>query len=398
MFFTYTAIDKDNKEIKGRVDASNRTSAITVLLNKGYTVVSLKEADDTKAFSGIFLRVRTKDMVIFSRQIATLFEAEVSALRAFNLIAENVQNKYFQGILRDIAKHIEQGFSIERAFMQHKDIFGEFFISVISVGERSGTLPESFLYLADYVERNAEITARIKKALTYPVFVILIFIAVMVLMLVTVIPQIATILTDSGAELPFVTKMVIGASEFFKANIAIILIAFAAFVAGGIYWARTKDGKRALDETVVTLPMLGALFRNFYIVRFSRNIGVMLTSGVPIVSALQTISRVMGNAVYTDIVLDVTKKMQEGTTLSVALENQPLISKNIAQIIRIGEETGKLPQMFEVITDFYEKQLQNTIDTALDLIQPTIIVALGASVGLLIGSVIIPIYSVTSSL
>ena len=144
MFFTYKVIDKKGTDIEGRVEATNRTLAITALLNKGYTVVSLDEEKQSVLEISFFQRVKTRDLVIFSRQIATLFEAEISALRAFNLVAENVQNKYFQDILRDIARKVEEGFSVERAFEQHKDVFGDFFVAVVGVGERSGTLPRSF--------------------------------------------------------------------------------------------------------------------------------------------------------------------------------------------------------------------------------------------------------------
>ena len=277
-------------------------------------------------------------------------------------------------------------------------MFGEFFIAVIGVGERSGTLPRSFLYLADYTERNADIVARLRKALTYPIFIIFTFVVVMILMLTTVIPQISGILVQSGAELPALTKAVIGLSDFFKNNIVFILTGAAGFCIAFIYWVRTEEGRRTLDSFLVTVPVLGKLFRSFYLVRFTNNFSVMLSSGVPIVVALQTIGRVMGNKVYANLISEVENKVRQGTTLSAALENQTLISRNVTQIIRIGEETGKLSQMLKVISDFYEKQLQNTIDSLLDLIQPIVIVLLGASVGLLIGSVMVPIYSISSGI
>ena len=398
MFFTYKVVDKKGNEIEGRIEATNRTGAISALLNKEYTVLSLDEEKSGALEISFFQRVKIQDLVIFSRQIATLFEAEISALRAFNLVAENVTNTYFQGILRDIARKVEEGFSIEKAFNQHKDVFGEFFIAVIGVGERSGTLPRSFLYLADYTERNADIISRLRKALTYPIFIIFTFIVVMVLMLTTVIPQISGILVQSGAELPVLTKAVIALSDFFKDNIVMIIICTVGVAICFIYWARTEDGRKTVDGLLITLPVIGKLLRSFYLVRFTNNFSVMLSSGVPIVVALQTIGRVMGNKVYMELIMEVENKVRQGTTLSAALENQTLISRNVTQIIKIGEETGKLSQMLKVISDFYEKQLQNTIDALLDLIQPIIIVLLGASVGLLIGSVMVPIYSISSGI
>ena len=398
MFFTYKVIDKKGTDIEGRVEATNRTLAITALLNKGYTVVSLDEEKQSVLEISFFQRVKTRDLVIFSRQIATLFEAEISALRAFNLVAENVQNKYFQDILRDIARKVEEGFSVERAFEQHKDVFGDFFVAVVGVGERSGTLPRSFTYLAEYTERNADIVARLRKALTYPIFIIITFVVVMILMLVTVIPQISSILIQSGTELPAITKVVIGLSEFFQNNILFISIGAVGGIIGFIYWARTKDGRAALDDIIVTAPLIGKLFRSFYLVRFTNNFSVMLSSGVSVIVSLQTIGRVMGNKTYSRLVEEIEGQMRQGTTLSAALENQTLVSRNVMQIIKVGEETGKLAQMLKVIANFYEKQMQTTIDTLLDLIQPIVIVLLGTSVGLLIGSVIVPIYSISSGI
>ena len=216
MIFVYTVVDKDGKELSGQLEALNRTNAITLLLDRGYTVLSLEHKSKNILEMNVFEKVRRKDLVIFSRQIATLFESEVSALRAFGLVSENMQNKYFQSILFDISKSIEQGLSVEKALLKHQDIFGEFFVSIVAIGEQSGTLPRSFTYLADYLERSADTVTRIRKALTYPVFVITLFFIVMGLIMVTVIPQISSILTQSGAELPLITQIVVDTSAFLQ--------------------------------------------------------------------------------------------------------------------------------------------------------------------------------------
>lgn len=399
MFFKYEVLNKDQQIVKGRVEANSRINAITLLHSNGYIIVNLKQESTNNTFDiKIFQRVRTKDLIIFSRQIATLFEAEISALRAFNLVAENVQNEYFKGILHDIVKSIEKGSSIESSFEKYKGVFGEFFVAIVSVGEQSGTLPRSFLYLADYIERNAETTRTIRKALTYPIFVIVMFFVVMILMFVYVIPQISTILLQSGGDLPALTEIVIGISDFLKNNILTALFIFIGAIATFSWYVRTEGGKKSFDYFVVTVPLFGKLFRQFYLVRFSGNLGVMLSSGVPVVKSLDIIERVMSNTAYKELVQEVGKNVQQGSTLSASLENQPLIGKNVSQIIRIGEEAGELTKMLEVITDFYDKQLKDTISTVLDLIQPTVIVLLGLGVGVLIGSVILPIYSISSSI
>ena len=398
MFFTYKVVDEKGIEAEGRLEAANRTNAISLLLDRGYTVLSLERETESKLDIDLFLKVRKKDLVIFSRQISTLFEAEISALRSFNLVAENMQNKYFRDILFDVAKSIEQGLSVEKSLMKHQHIFGEFFISIVAVGEASGTLPQSFTYLADFMERSADMDARMQKALVYPAFVIVTFIGVMILILTTVIPQLSTILTQSNAELPFITKIVIGASDFFRNYVIFVLVAVGGGVVGWFWYIRTEEGRRWFDEFTISMPLLGKLFREFFVARFARNLSVMLASGVPIVSALQILSRSMVNVVYQKIVQDMGTQMRQGVKLSVALESQEYISKNISRIVRVGEESGELQRVLETISSLYEKQLQSTIDTLLDLIQPAVIVFLGAAVGIMIGSVIIPIYSISTAI
>ena len=398
MFFLYKVVDKDGKEVSGRLEATNRTNAITLLLDRGYTVLSLDREASSVLDLNLFLRVKKKDLVIFSRQIATLFEAEISALRAFNLVAENMQNKYFQGVLLDVAKSIEQGLSVEKALLKHQDVFGEFFISIVAIGEKSGTLPRSFSYLADYTERSADMNARMRKALTYPIFVIVTFFGVILLIMSTVIPQISSILLSSGTELPFVTVLVIGLSKFLQQNVVFILAVTVAAVSGLVFYAHTEEGKRFFDSFVLTMPLFGRLFQEFFLARFSRNLSVMLASGVPIVQSLQILSRSMVNTVYQDMVRQMSVQMKQGVKLSVALEAQEYVSQNIARIVRVGEETGELQRVLETISNLYEKQLQSTIDLLLDLIQPSVIVLLGLGVGVLIGSVIIPIYSISAAI
>ena len=398
MQFNYKVLDKEGKEVSGSVEAPNRTGAITTLQSSGYTVLELEEKKETSLNISIISRVKKQDIVIFSRQIATMFEAEISALRSFNLVAEAMQNKYFKDILIDIAKSVEQGQSVEKAFLKHQHVFGEFFVAVIAVGEQSGTLSRSFTYLAEHMERSAELTSKLRKALSYPIFVVVTFIAVMILVMVTVIPQISTILTGSGAELPIITRGVIALSEFLQANLVVIVLGVIVTVASLIFYARTEDGKETFDSLFLSMPLIGPLLHEFYLVRLTSNLGIMLASGVPVVSSLQVLSRVMVNTVYRDMVQNIASRVQQGSTLSTALKSQGQISGNVVSIIRIGEEAGELKKMIDVISNFYRQKLQDTTDTMIDLIQPTIIVLLGLGVGALIGSVIIPIYSISGSL
>ena len=399
MFFSYKVFDKEGRELHGRVEASNRTNAISLLQNKGYVISELKNTSDGSVLDiKLFQRVKTSDLLFFTRQMSTLFSTGVTALRAFSLVAENTQNNFFKSILHEIKRDVERGLSIEDAFKQHPEVFEEFFVSIIAVGNQSGTLSRSFKYLGDHLERKSDIEGKVQKALVYPIVIVVLFVAVIILMLVTVIPQISTILTQSGAELPVFTKAVIASSDFMTEHIwAILGIIFASTLLSGFY-IRTEDGKKWLDETMLSAPLVGKLAREYNLIQMTSNLSVMLGSGVSLVSALETVERVIQNTHYKLVISQISKEVRGGNPLSQATRNQPLLGKNVSQIIKVGEETGELNKMFDVITEFYRKQLHKTIDVLLDLIQPIIIVALGLTVGVLIGSVILPIYSLTGSI
>ena len=398
MLFSYRAVNKDNKEISGHLEAMSRTNAITLLLDRGYTVLSLEAESGSVLDISLFPRVRQKDLIIFSRQISTLFAAEVSALRAFNLVSENIQNKYFRDILVDVAKSIEQGFSVEKSLLKHQHVFGDFFVSIVAVGEQSGTLPRSFKYLADHLERNADVQAKVRRALIYPIFVVVVFIAVMVLVLTLVVPQVSSILLQSDVELPLVTRVVIFLSDFFQQNISFILVSLMTLLGAFLFYVRTEDGKKSFDSFILQVPLAGRLLREYFLVRFTRNLGVMLASNVPIVDSLQTLSRSMMNVVYQEMVHGMSVQIQQGVKLSVVLAQNEYIGKNVAQIVRVGEETGSLQKALHTIADLYERQMENTVDLILEILQPAVIVVLGVAIGMLIGAVIIPIYSISSGI
>ena len=398
MLFVYEVISKEGDKVKGRLEAQNRTSAISGLQSKGYTIIQLTE--DRGGFLNIKLlqRVRTRDLVVFAKQISILFEAEISALRAFNLVSSYARNETLRNILVDIARSIEKGSSIENAFRKHNNVFDDFFISIIAVGEQSGTLSRSFSYLSEYVERAYELQTKVKRALTYPIFVIIVFFVVMYLMFVTVIPQISGILLESGQQLPLVTNIVLSISDILKDNTVVILGVISALVISLIWYRGTEEGRYLFDSWKVNAPVFGNLSKTFYLVRFADNLSVMLRSGVPISRSLDTMADVVDNLVFKEEIEDISRKVRQGVNLSSAVSSSTLFGKDVGHIIRVGEESGELSKMLESLSKFYQNQLQEVISTIIDLIQPTVIVFLGLAVGLLIGSVILPIYSLSTAI
>lgn len=401
MLFNYVAIDSVNAQREGTVDAGTVDAAIAAVQKRGYTVISIEPVAEKKSLFNIefnfFQGVSNKEIVILSRQIATLFQAHVSPLRIFRLLSAEIENPYLQNILNQIVEELQGGSSIARALASHPAVFSSFYVNLVRAGEESGSLEKSFNYLADYLDRSYEVTSKAKNALVYPAFVISIFFIVMGLMLTLVIPKVAQILIDSGGELPIYTKIVIGLSGFLVDYIGIILV----LVSGGIIalwqFIKTPVGKRAYDEFMISIPYMGTLQRKLVLMRFCDNLSTMLTSGISIVQALEVTADVVGNTVYKEIIEAALSDVKAGRSFADAISQYPEIPGVLAQMIKVGEETGSLGEIVGTLAVFYRREVNNAVDTLIGLIEPIMIVMLGLGVGTLLASVLMPIYSITNN-
>ncbi len=404
MLFNYVAVDKENTQREGTVEAPSVDAAISAVQKRGYTIVSIDEVKSGNGLSGLlniefnFLQsVSYKDIVILSRQIATLFQAQVSPLRIFRLLSAEVENPQLKKAMNEIVEELQAGSSISRALSSHPAIFSSFYVNLVRAGEESGSLEKSFDYLADYLDRQYEIISKARNALVYPAFVIGVFVIVMGLMLTLVIPSIAKILTDAGQELPIYTKIVIGLSGFMVNYIGFILIALSA---GGVaFWrfSKTEVGQRSIDEFMISIPYLGDLQQKLLLTRICDNMATMLSSGISIVQALEVTSDVVDNLVYKEILDATLQEVKGGRSFADALSEYPEIPGVLAQMAKVGEETGSLANILTTLSNFYRREVNNAVDTLIGLIEPAMIVALGLGVGVLLASVLMPIYNMTSS-
>ncbi len=402
MLFSYKAVDKTANPREGTVDAVNVETAIETVEARGYTIISINPIDTRKALFDIeitwFDRVSNKEIVIFSRQIATLFEAQVSALRIFRLLAAEATNPKMQKVLNDVSDSLQGGSSISNALARHPDIFSPFYVSMVKSGEESGTLEKTFMYMADYLDRMYQVMSKARNALIYPAFVISVFIAVMMLMLTLVIPSVKDILLDSGQELPIYTKIVIAVSDFIKSYFVFILLFFAF---GGVFiwqFQMTKAGKRTIDELKLSVPFLGVLYEKLYLTRICDNLSTMLTSGISMVQALEVTGDIVDNEVYKEIIQNTLVEVKAGKSFADAISEYPEIPGVLAQMSKVGEETGKLGDILETLAVFYRREVNNAVDTLIGLIEPAMIVLLGLGVGVLLASVLMPIYNLTSAI
>ena len=403
MIFNYIAVDNTNNKREGTVEAVNIDAAITAIQNRGYTVVSIDPVEE-KGFAGLgkiefnlFQSVSNKDIVILSRQISTLFQAHVSPLRIFRLLSAEIENPRLRTAMNEIVEDLQGGSTISKAMSSHPDIFSSFYINMVRSGEESGSLEKSFAYLADYLDRSYEVVSKARNALIYPAFVIFIFIAVMSLMLTMVIPKIAQILIDSGQELPIYTKIVIGISDFMINYIGIILILIS--LGGLAFWRfiQTDVGKRTFDELVLSIPLIGDLQKKLLLTRICDNISTMLERGVSMVQALEVTADVVDNMVYKEILEDALFEVKSGRSFGDTIAEYPEIPGVLTQMAKVGEESGSLAEILATLANFYRREVNNAVDTLIGLIEPLMIICLGLGVGVLLVSVLMPIYNLTNA-
>ncbi len=404
MLYHYTALGQDGKNTEGDIEGMSLDNAIALLQKRGITIVDIKEKGDGKEddiFGDIKLfkkKISTKDVVVFSRQVATLFQAGVSALKAFRLLAEENENETLQEQLMGVANDIEGGVSLSEALTRRPELFSVFYVNMVKAGEESGKLNEVFLFLADYLDRDYEMQQKIKKALTYPSFVIGTFFAIMIGMLTFVIPKMTALFAESGAKLPTVTVVVIFISDLFVKYwvVSFPTIAVAIFI---FYkWSKTEEGSYAIDEFSTKVPVIKTLQQRIFLQRFADNMNTMLSNGVPIVKALDITAAIIENKIYKAVAMRVSQKVQIGKALSKALYEEPLVPNILVQMVHIGEETGELGYILKNLAIFYRRELETTIDTMIGLIEPAMIVSLGLGVGVLVSAVLLPMYSMSSQI
>src|SRR3989344_7486772 len=400
MLFKYHAIDQDGHERDGTIEAPSQEVAVSALQRRNLIISAIDSAERQnycELFIPFFNRVTNKDVVILSRQIATLFEAQVSALRVFRLLASEVENKQLAIVLSAVGDDLQGGSPISKALSRHSSVFSTFYVNMVRSGEESGKLSETFVYLADYLDRSYDIISKTENALVYPAFVLVVFFGVMALMLTLVIPKISAILLDSGQSVPIYTTIVIGFSNFL---IQYGIFIFIALLALGVYlWqiGKTERGRLVLDSLKLKIPYIGDLYKKLYLSRIADNFSTMLLSGVSVVEAIEITGSVVGNALYEEVLVEVSRDVKGGSSISSALGKHPEIPGIMIAMTKVGEETGELGSILTTLAKFYNREVTNAVDTLVGLIEPFMIVALGLGVGILLAAILMPIYNLAGS-
>jgi type IV pilus assembly protein PilC len=401
--FTYTALDEQGAERKGTIDAVNVDVAISALQRRGLIISAIDSTEEKKAWNlqsqiSLFSGIKGSDIVMLSRQMTTLFESQVSALRAFQLLAAEARTPRLAEVLSGIATDIQSGSQISSALSKHPSVFSTFYVNMVRAGEEAGKLDETFAFLADYLDRNYEITSKAKNALIYPAFIVATFVVVIVLMMTLVIPRLALMLTEVGQSVPVYTRVIIGMSNLFV-DYALLWVLF--LVAGGIFlfrFSKTEAGNGMLSRARLQVPIIGGIYKKLYLSRIADNLATMLHSGIQILRGLEITSSVVEDPTYERVMNESATDVKAGLPVSEAFRKHPEIPGIVVAMIKIGEETGNMGNILDSMAKFYRREVNNAVDTLVSLIEPFMIVSLAVCVAVLLASVLVPIYNIASSI
>jgi len=397
MDFNYKAKTQTGEITEGTIDAPDENIAVDILHNKGYVVLSLtpivKDIFKTD-INFILSKPRTKDIVIFTRQLSTLVDADMPLAEGLRTLAKQAEKPAFRKIITEVSESVEAGSSLSNALSKYPKLFSIFYIKLVQSGEVSGKLHESLLYLADHLEKSQSINSKIRGALAYPTFIIFALVVVTLIMVTYVLPQLLTIFEEAGVEdLPFTTRALIWITDFVNTYfyflmLGILVLAYSAWV-----WIRTPVGKEWLDNIKIKFPSLGVVVRNLYLARIAESLSTLIKSGIPILDALKITSELVGNENYKKIMLAAEENVQDGGAISEILEKHEEVPPLFTSMVAIGERTGKLDFILEHLSKFYKSESDTAIDSISQLIEPILVLVLGFAVAILVSSILLPIYN-----
>jgi len=399
MKFKYQARNKEGELQVGFVEAVDREAAARILTSHELFILSLESAEKENPFAQflkIFKKIKYQEIVVFTRQFATLMQADIPISDSLRALSRQTKNPYLKEVIFDIATNVNSGLSLSQAMEKQPDVFSEFYISMIKSAELTGRLDEAMSFLADYLEKDLTIRNRIRNALIYPAIVVVLFLIIAGVMVAFVFPQLKPIFEESGVKLPTMTNFLLSSGDFLKEWWLVILIIIGLFIVLIREYFRTPEGKTVSQELILRFPVFGNLSKKIYIVRFASSTGVLIKGGVPIAQAIEVASHTIGNAVYSEVLHEASDHIRRGGMLSDFLSRYedyffPLVS----QMIAIGEGTGRIDDLLIKVSNFYSREVDDAVSNLVELIQPLLIVIIGACVGLLFASVLLPIYNLS---
>lgn len=396
--YSYEARDAaSNKIVKSTVQAESEIAAAKLLSAQGFTPLKIELEDDRAGIIKQFTnRITTKDKIVFTRQLATLIGAGLPLSQSMRTVHEQTQNKSMQQIVQEIIGDIEGGRSLSDAFNKHPKVFDNVYLALVSAGEASGTLDEALRRVAAQQEKDAAMMSKIKGALTYPIIVLLVIVAVLGFMLVAVVPQVKNLYKDLNKELPLLTKIMVDTADFFINYWWIVIIVAGIGVYFLIQYLKTETGIKTKDTFKLNVPMFSGMFRRLYMARFTRTGQTLMSTGVAMLDMLNITSTAVNNTVVAQGIDRAAEKVKGGKSLSSSLRNEDYFLEMVPQMISIGEQSGKIDEMMGKCAQIYEDELDEEIRTISTAIEPVLMVVLAVVAGGMVGAILFPIYSLVN--
>jgi type II secretory pathway component PulF len=397
----YKAVTSKGKAIDGFLEARDQNEAAVYLRSKDLFPIRIVKSEKNKLLKAIpFLgeKVKSSDVVNFTRQLSSMLASGITLLRSLEILRTQTGNHALIDVLDSLIKDVQEGTSFSRAIAKHPEVFSQIYVSFVEAAEGSGLLDKSLLRLAETLEKQQKLRSAVKGALVYPIIVITMMIAVVFVMMIFVIPQISTLYTGMGVDLPLPTLILISVSNFFVSYWYLIL--GFIFLAGFIFkrWYKTMEGRLIADSIILKLPLFGNLIKKTILTEFSRTLGSLLESGTLVVDSLRKVADISGNIHYKSAIVDISKRVEKGASIGDAMSLFYLFPPNLIELVKIGEQTGKLDETLIKASEYFENEVDQTVKTLSTALEPIILVVLGVGVAFLMVSIIMPIYQITNSI
>lgn len=399
MNFIYHTKDKDGADHKGEIEASDQRAAAMLLHKRGFVVISLNSKSEelgSNLFDRFLSRVTFSDLVALTRQLATMVEAGLVVSQALDILQDQQSNKVLKKALEEISSDVKGGLTLGQATSKHPQIFPNLYVNLIKSGETAGKIDQVLLRMADNLEKQREFQARVKGAMIYPIVVITMMIGVMFLMFAFVIPRLTAIYTQSSIQLPLPTRILIAISNFTAGYWYLIILVVITIFLIFKRWKETPEGHLSYDKFLLKLPLIGNLTTNVNLADFTRTFGLLVSAGIPLLEAINIVEGVIGNQVFKNSLKQAYVGVERGLPFSNMVSTAPF-PRIVGQMVRVGEETGKMDEVFFKLSAYFESESDNLVKNLTTAIEPIVLVILGLAVAFLVISIILPIYNLTSS-
>ena len=397
--FVWKGRNRAGQQQEGQLLADSRDAAVAVLRRQQIQVTTIREKDrEVKLLPRIPMPIGDKRISIFTRQFSVMLDAGLPLVQCLEILGNQEEHRGFQAIINSVRSDVESGASLADAMRKHPKAFDDLFTNMVAAGESGGILDVILQRLSTYIEKAVKLKSQVKAALIYPVSIIVIAALVVFIILWKVIPVFAQLFSGLGGEMPFLTRMVITASNFVGRYFIFIFIVLGAGGFAISRWHKTYRGRRILDGALLKIPIIGMLLRKIAVARFCRTLATLTSSGVPILDGLEITAKTAGNAIIEDAVMSVRKQVEEGKTVSEPLAETKVFPAMVVQMINVGEQTGALDQMLSKIADFYEDEVDTAVAGLMKLIEPIMITVLGAVIGTIVAAMYLPLYSILTKI